>query len=99
MSRRNIILLVVALLIAGVTAFIMSAQMGAGEEEAVVEQARNKDLFVLVAKADIPMGGFVRTFDQLEFREYKLEDIKADESNAPSAAALTALASPFTRQP
>lgn len=78
MSRRNIILLVVALLIAGVIAFAMSSQMGAGEEAAVVEQTRNKDLFVLVAKADIPMGSFVRTFEQLEFREFKPEDIKPD---------------------
>lgn len=78
MSRRNIIMLVVALLIAGVTAFAMSSQMGAGEEAAVVEQTRNKDLFVLVAKADIPMGSFVRTLDQLEFREFKPEDIKPE---------------------
>lgn len=78
MSRRNIILLIVALLMAGITAFAMSAQMGAGEQEAVIEQTRNKDLFVLVAKADIPMGSFVRTFEQLEFREFAPEDIKPE---------------------
>jgi pilus assembly protein CpaB len=79
MSRRNIILLVVALLIAAITAFAMSAQMGAGEKAVVKEQTRNKANFVLVAKTDIPMGSFVRTFEQLEFREFKPEDIKVGE--------------------
>ncbi len=75
MSRRNIILLVVALLIAGITAFAMFAQMGAGEQEAVVEVKKLEDR-VLVAKNDIPMGSFVRTMEQLEWRQLEQEKRK-----------------------
>lgn len=74
MSRRNIILLVVALLIAGVTAFAMSAQMGAGEQQAEVEVQKLENR-VLIARGDIAMGSFVRTGEQLEWRQ--LEEGKA----------------------
>lgn len=79
MSRRNIILLVVALLIAGITAFAMSAQLGNNQPPPVAEVQTPKNR-VLIAKANISMGSFVRTVDQLEWRELKEGDIKAGVS-------------------
>lgn len=75
MSLRNIILIVVALLIAGITAFAMSAQMGAGEEQAVVEVQKMENR-ILVAKKDIPMGAFVRTMEDLEWKQFEPDKIK-----------------------
>ena len=74
MSRRNIILLVVALLIAGITAFAMSSQMGAGEKQAV-QQVKKLENRVLVAKKDIAMGSFVRTAEHLAWKQMDPEKI------------------------
>lgn len=78
MSRRNIILIIVALLVSGMTAFLMNAQMHSGEQVATKEVERNKNEYILVAKTDIAMGSFVRGLEQLEFRQFKPEDILTD---------------------
>lgn len=75
MSRRNIILLVVALLISGITAFAMSAQMGAGEQQAAVEVKKLENR-VLYAKTDLGMGSFVRTQEGLEWKQMAPDKIK-----------------------
>lgn len=72
MSKRNIIMLVLALLIAGITAFAMSSRME--EPPPVVEQ--KPDNLVLVAKGAIPMGGFVRSMEHLEWKEWPKEAIQ-----------------------
>lgn len=75
MSRRNIILLVVALLIAGTVAFVMSAQMGAGEEEAK-QEVKKLENRVLVAKTAVSMGSFIRTAEHLEWKQMEPEKIQ-----------------------
>ena len=75
MSRRNIIMLVVALLIAGITAFAMFAQMGAGQQEGVVAVKKLENR-VLYAKGDVAMGSFVRSTEHLEWRQMDPEKIQ-----------------------
>lgn len=58
MSNRNVILLVVAVMIAGAVAFGLKSRMRAPQETQVAEQKQNR---ILVARSDLPAGAFVKT--------------------------------------
>lgn len=82
MNPRPIILLLVALSAAGLTAYFanswMASQRAAMEEQAPAAQAPSiETVDVLVAKADMPTGSFIRA-DNLEWRAWPKDGVVED---------------------
>lgn len=75
MSTRNIILLVVALFIAGATAFGLKSR--APQPAAVQEEAAPSMQKILVAKRDIGAGSFVNAGNDLEWAAWPLSAVQS----------------------